>query len=298
MKVKDFVKRIVGLKKGDVLDDYLIIRNLDLKYGRLFYKKKYSTSDVIAVLKSFGIGEGSNVFVHCGWDAFYNYTGNERELIDQILNLIGPQGTLAMPAIPLLRNGKLFNVKRTVTSAGIIAEVFRHYPGVKRSANVRHSVCAIGPLADELTATHNQSLIRFDEHSPYFKMCVHDFKIVSLGLPAYFIGTIMHCVEATLWREIPYFHDFYDYEHKVERHYIDENGEEQSYMEYGDKCGVRSLFSRNQVILRLFFDKSKRNKARLSNLSLSYVEAAYTYHRLCELARRGIIIYIKPRYHR
>ena len=297
MSFLSLIKRLAGLKPNEILDDYLIRRNFDIKYGRFFYRKKYDTIEIINALKSLGVGPGSNVFIHCGWDAFYNYTGSENELIDSIIDLIGPQGTLAMPAIPLLRKGKLFNLKRSVTSAGILAETFRRYPGVKRSANVRHSVCALGPLAEELVGSHHHSLIRFDENSPYYKMCMMDFKIVTMGLPAFFIGTIMHCVEATLWREMPYFKGFYDFENKVERHYIDEDGVEQSYFEYADRQGVRSLFFRNQIILKKHFDKKERGKVRVSNLQISYVDASYTYQRLCELARRGIVMYIKPKFH-
>lgn len=299
MAALDLIKKAVGLKKTDLLDDLLIRQNWNIKYGPFFHRRKYGTKDIIDVLKGFGIGRGSNLFIHSSWDAFYNYLGNEQELIDAVLDLIGPEGTLAMPAIPLIRKGKLFNVKRSVTSAGLMPETFRHYPGVKRSANVRHSVCALGPLAEELTGTHHQSLIRFDENSPFYKMCkTGDFKVVSIGLPAYFIGTIIHCTEATMWREIPYFRSFYDFEHKVEHRYIDEEGMERSYWEAGDRCGARSLFSRNQRILRRWFDPTKRGKKRISNLWVSYVDADYTYQRLCELARQGVVLYIRPKFFR
>ena len=291
------IKKLVGLKKTDVLDDYLIWRNLDIKYGPYIHRKKYQTKDLIDILKGFGVERGSNVFIHCGWDAFYNYEGSEKELLDAIIALIGPEGTLAMPAIPLIRKKK-FDVRKTVTSAGFLAETFRRYPGVKRSANVRHSVCALGPLAEELTNSHHKSLIRFDENSPFYKMCQLDFKVVTMGLPAYFIGTIIHCVEGTLWKEIPYFRDFYDTEHLVRQEYVDAEGNDSFYLEATDRCGVRSLFMRNQWLLHRYFDKHYRAKKKISNLQVSYVQAEYTFRRLCELARQGIVFYIKPRYHK
>lgn len=293
MNIKTILKKILGLKHSDVLGIPSIYTNLDRKYGSLFFRKKYSTNDIINKLRLWGITEGSNVFIHCGWDSFYNFQGDECELIDAVLSLIGPKGTLAMPAMPLIRK-KTFDVRKTITKAGMLAETFRRYPGVQRSANVKHSVCALGPLAKELTCSHHKSLIRFDENSPYFKLCKNNFKVVSLGLLPYFIGTIIHCVEATMWREVPYFASFYDFDNLIEQHYIDVDGIEKTYFEASERGGVRSLFSRNQYILMRYFDKKYRGKARISNLFVSYVDADYTYTRLCQLAKDGIFLYVKP----
>ena len=298
MNLKKRVKRILGLKESDLLSFVPIKRKLQLKYGKFFHKKKYTTKEIIDVLRSLGINEGSNVFVHSSWDFFYNYLGTEDELVDAILELLGPQGTLAMPAMPLLKKNKVFNVKKTVTKAGMLAEAFRIRNGVMRSCNVVHSVCAYGPLAEELVSTHHQSVIRFDEKSPFYKTILHDFKIVSMGLEPYFIGTIIHCVEATMWKEMPYFKEIYDFDHLVERKYIDYDGIEKSYFEATELKHVRSDHYRNNIILKLFFEKKHRGKRKLSNLCITFVDAKYTYKRLCELARKGIVLYIIPRFHK
>ncbi len=296
MEFNSLLKRCLGLRRSDVLGLPTIYKTIDRKYGHYFFHQKYSANDIINCLRTFGISKGSNIFIHCGWDAFYNFQGNEKDLIDALIELIGPEGTLAMPAMPLLKKKK-FDVRKTVTKAGLLAETFRRYPGVERSANVKHSVCALGPLAQELTCTHQNSLIRFDENSPYYKLCFHNFKIVSLGLLPYFIGTIIHCVEATMWRTVPYFSRFYDFNNLVEQYYIDKNGKEQSYKEASERGGVRSLYIRNQYLLKRYFDKQFRGKARISNLFIGYVDAEYTYNRLCELAKKGIVLYIKPKFH-
>lgn len=298
MDFKSNIKKLLGLKQSDLISFIPIKRRWQLKYGKYFYKKKYTTDSVIEALKKLGIDRGSNLFIHSSWDFFNNYLGSEDELIDAIIDMIGPEGTLAMPAMPLLRKNKIFNVRKSVTNAGFLAEAFRKHEGVLRSRNVKHSVCAYGPLAEELTATHHESLIRFDEKSPFFKTIQYDFKIVSMGLEPYFIGTIIHCVEATMWQEMSYFADIYDFDHLVEQHYIDYDGEERVYYEAKELKHVRGDHYRNNYLLWRYFDKRHRGKTRVSNLVITYVDAKYTYERLCELARKGIVLYIIPKFHR
>lgn len=293
LNYKKIIRSAIGLKQSESISSLNIQRRFEDIFVKPFCKKKFKTEDVINVLKNFGIKKGSNIFIHSSWDLFYNYEGTPEELVQAVIDFIGPEGTIAMPAIPFIRK-KTFDVRRTVTKAGIIPEVFRKHPGISRSANVRHSVCAIGPLANELTKDHHLSQIRFDENSPYYKICQLDFKVISMGLPSYFIGTIIHCVEATLYKEIPYFSKIYDTKKLVEQKYIGYDGVEHSYFEFGEKVTLRSDYYKAQYILWRYFDKSKIKKARLSGLPLSIVEAKYTYEKLCELARKGIVLYIYP----
>lgn len=53
-----------------------------------------------------GMKNGSNIFIHSTWDEMYNYNGSEENLIDAILEVIGPEGTLIMPACPYYVKGK------------------------------------------------------------------------------------------------------------------------------------------------------------------------------------------------
>ena len=297
MSFKQLLRKVLRLKDSDLISFVPVKKRWQLKYGKYFYRKKYTTEEVIDTLVHLGIGQGSNLFVHSSWDFFYNYLGNEDELIDSIIDLIGPEGTLAMPAMPLLRKNKVFDVRKSVTKAGMLAEAFRRHEGVLRSRNVLHSVCAFGPLAEELVSKHHQSLIRFDENSPFYKTIQYNFRIVTLGLDPFFVGTIIHCVEATMWKEMPYFAELYDFEHLVQRKYIDYDGMEKSYFEATEIRHVRSDHYRTNYIIWRYFDKHYRGKAKISNLCVTYVEARYTYDRLCELAKKGIVLYIIPRFH-
>ena len=134
-RVIRIIKGILFLEQTDSLSVFYILKRWNIRFGRFFYHKKYSTADIVAVLRELGVNKGSNIFIHSAWDSFYNFKDDIESLLDSIINLIGPEGTLAMPAIPVTKPGKIFNVKRTPTSAGMLAELFRRYPGVSRSRN-------------------------------------------------------------------------------------------------------------------------------------------------------------------
>lgn len=293
--IKNIIRELLGIKKNETISSQNIVKKYHKVVINRIYRKRYSTEQIIDILKSMGIGKGSNIFIHSSWDSFNNYDGTPEALINAIMELIGETGNIAMPAYPLIRK-KTFSLKRSVTKAGILPEVFRKMPGVYRSANVRHSVCAWGALAMEITSTHHLSKIRFDEYSPYYKMINLGFKTISLGLPTYVMGTFVHCVEATLWKEIPYFKSFYDFDTLVEQRYIDYNDIERKYYEYKDTFITRNDYFRNQYLIKRYFDKQYLKKQRISNLLIGCTDAQYTYKRLCELAQRGITIYIYPRF--
>lgn len=187
---------------------------------------------------------GSNIFIHSTWDEMYNYNGSEENLIDAILEVIGPEGTLIMPALPLLRKGKIFDVKKSITGAGTLAETFRRYPGVKRSINVQHSVCALGPQSDFLLKEHHLGESCWDEKSPYFRLSQIDALVFTLGLRRYYIGTMLHCVESVLRKSYPYYSSFYTRE-PVKHEYIDYDGEHKYYYCYDNRY-VRYKFFSNQ----------------------------------------------------
>lgn len=289
------LKKILFLEQTDNLSVLFIVKRWNIRFGRYFYHKKYTVADVIAIMQELGVKKGSNIFIHSSWDTFYNYEGNLEELLDAIIELIGQEGTLAMPAYPIKKNGKVFNVKRTPTAAGMMPEMFRRYPGVLRSCNERHSVCALGPLADYLTCDHHKSLIAFDENSPYYRICEKNFWVISLGMPPYYIGTYQYVSQTVMRHEIPYFAQFYneDKHHVVE--YIDYDGEKKSYEEIDELHFIhRKTYWKGKYIVKKFFEKGHYNIRKISNLYISAVDANYANEKFIELAKKNIFLYSYP----
>lgn len=159
-------------------------------------------------LKSAGIQPGDTILVHSSWDRLRFAFDSPSEVIRTFLTFLGPEGTLAMPAIPKLPSDDLptIDFDFVISKAGLVSEVFRRFPGVTRSVSNNHSVCAVGPNASFLTDSHHLSVTTWDKWSPYRRMA---------SLPnAWFVGfgvgrglrsaTALHCVESELL-DHPYF---------------------------------------------------------------------------------------------
>jgi aminoglycoside 3-N-acetyltransferase len=141
------------------------------------------------------------------------YQGKPRDLLDLLLRLVGPERTLAMPAFffgsakfynrDYYRKHPRFDVRRTPSQMGLVTELFRRRPGVMRSLHPTHSVCALGPLASELVATHHRSPWACGELSPFGIMGRRKTVIVGLGKEYSRSLTQVHAMEEILHDRFP-----------------------------------------------------------------------------------------------
>lgn len=291
---KNRLRKILGIPPNEGLSLESLILTWRLRLGRHFFKKQYSAHDVVEAMKSMGMRGGSVVFIQSRWAEFYNCISDPEDLIDSILEVIGPEGTLGMACMPLMLEGKTFNVKKTPTNAGFLAEAFRRYKGVKRSINIHHSVCALGPKADYLVSEHYLSETPWDKKSPYYRLSEVNALVFGLGLGKYWIGTIIHCVDSLLKDEVPYYHDMF-YTEKTEYKYIDYDGEEKSYWCYdmpltGPKKRIGSYIL-NRKLAKKF---SSRKFKQVSNLQMTCYDAKDVVATVVALGRKGIDSYWTP----
>lgn len=281
------IKRLLGIDNFEAFK-----KKQKRKIAQLKYKKKFNVDDLINVMKAMGMDKGSVVFIHSSMTEFYNYTGTANELIDKIIEEIGEEGTLMMPAYPkIIENFDDevdFDVLNSPSGAGYLSEVFRKRPGVKRSINLQHSVCAYGKLADHFVSEHYRSLTAWDEFSPYYKMSQINTLVFAFGLP-YFLGTIIHCTESALRNKYIYFQLFF----KKEKSFRYRNAE--------GVIGVCHYLTHDfarrrskKLIIKKYFDKSQFKKTRVSNLSVEVVDAKYTLDLYLQLAEQGITMYSVP----
>lgn len=298
-QITNIIKKTLGIS-----DWSLFIKNLRKNIGKVFYKKKYTAKDILQEMIKMGMQPGDVVFIHSSMKEFYNYQGTAEELIQVILDYLGSDGTLVMPAYPPnffsisstcltenyqgLQDEVKFDVKTTPTGAGYLAEVFRKMPGVKRSINLQHSACAIGKYADYLLSEHHLSKTCWDEKSPYYKLTLLNAKVFSFGLP-YFISTVIHCTDSLLFGKYEFFDYFFG--RSITYNYRDENG----------NIGVHSMLTQDSMkrrnkkkMIRRYFSKDQFKKSKLSNLRIELVYAKYTHDRFMELAQEGIVMYSLP----
>jgi aminoglycoside N3'-acetyltransferase len=147
-------------------------------------------------LQQSGIRPGGVLLVQSSFDRFYNFSGTAVDVLSVLEEVIGPDGTLLMPAHPEYKPGGpyRFDVRRTPASTGMLCELFRRRPGVIRSRHPTHSVAGIGPRASVLLADHHKDPLSCGALSPYAKLVEYDGQLLGLGLePGW--SSFLHVVE-------------------------------------------------------------------------------------------------------
>src|SRR3954469_11381674 len=149
------------------------------------------------------------VYVHSGMDGL-NLSFPFYRILFLIQEIIGAGGTVVFPTYPnhrissyeWLKQGNVFDIRRTPSYTGILTEFARRQRKAIRSLHPTKSVCAIGPAARELTATHQLSPYPYDTNSPYYKLIAGGGKIVGLGATTNYVS-FGYCVDDAFKDEFP-----------------------------------------------------------------------------------------------
>ncbi len=105
-----------------------------------------------------GVASGMTVMVHSSLGKIGWTEGGPVTVIRALLETLGLQGTLVMPAeSPAQPDPQqlVFDPRTTPTTMGAIPEAFRTFPGTLRSNHPLVSVCANGREASEITRQHS-----------------------------------------------------------------------------------------------------------------------------------------------
>jgi aminoglycoside 3-N-acetyltransferase len=174
-------------------------------------------------LEALGLAPGATVMVHASLSALGYVVGGPEAVVEALIGVIGPTGTLMMPAhsgqytdpgswrnppvpvdwVETMRESMppFDKAKSPTRMMGAIAEYFRLAPGVRRSNHPTVSAAAIGPNMATLLDGHslNQGL---GEGSPQARLYDLDGRILLLGA-SHANNTSMHVAE---YRAIPHDH--------------------------------------------------------------------------------------------
>jgi len=134
-----------------------------------------------------GLAEGDIVCVHSSLKSIGYVDNGPAALIEALIEMVGEGGTVVMPVFTysFLKNDGMepepFDVDNTPSKTGLITEVFRKWPGTRRSIHPTHSVAVRGKRAEYFTAGHILTSA-FGLDSPLHKILIAGGKILLVGV--------------------------------------------------------------------------------------------------------------------
>lgn len=171
--------------------------------------------ELIKHFKACGVSEGQAIFVHTSLKSLGFVVGGAETLIRSLLEIVGEEGTLMMPSQtwknldpstgvhweepeewwPIIRkNWPAYDKEVTpAIGMGVVAEMFRKWPGAKRTNHPARSIAAVGKYAEYITEEHDLSNI-FGEDSPLDKLYKLNGYVLLIGV-GYEKNTSLHLAE-------------------------------------------------------------------------------------------------------
>jgi aminoglycoside N3'-acetyltransferase len=262
------------------------VRQQKLWLSKKIYRRPVSIVNLRQQLIDLGVKPGRTLWVQSSWNEFYNVPLRPSEMIELLRDLLGPNGTLAMPAFPIDPNpDRLFLVDRAAVYTGLLCEVFRRTPGILRSIHLTSSVCAVGPNADFLVRDHHLTAMPWGKDSPFWRLAELDARMLGIGAGFNFM-TPLHAVECLLFDEVPFFRSVFD--GTIRYRWQRANGET------GGHEFMRRIGDIRPQRLRRHFGPDICVDTKISNLSILAADAKPFIERAVNLGRRGITMYIQP----
>ena len=163
-------------------------------------------------IRSLGASEGGILIVHSSFNALKPTGLTPKEVIAGLRGLVGPAGTLAMPAIPIIRGepqgeakfddaayDKVFeyNPQSTRIATGALPKALMGLPGAARSRHPGNSMVAVGRSAEAMMRDN----LAGDRPSPcgpgssWEYAYRHDARIVAIGIDLVHSLTMIHVAE-------------------------------------------------------------------------------------------------------
>ncbi|MCP4547828.1 MAG: AAC(3) family N-acetyltransferase [bacterium] len=175
---------------------------------------------IIDVLRGWGLGEGDLVVLHSGYRGIRAGGSSPDDIIDAFLAVIGPTGTLAMPAIPYWPeapklydrmvadvNDLVFDYDPAETPAwtGAVPGAMMKRPEAVRSLHPLNTMIAIGPQAEPMMRDNlaGERPLPCGPTSSWQFVYENDCKIVAIGADLAQSLTMIHLAEDVMGEQWP-----------------------------------------------------------------------------------------------
>jgi len=152
-----------------------------------------NTEKLINDLEAMGFGQGDHVALGVSLKALGLGKQAATTLLDSLLSVVGPNGTLIVPAFTrtcshsewLLNNSPVFDQKNSPAYTGQFSEFMRSQPQAFRSSHPTNSIVALGAAAEQVTQSHTKST---PAYSCYSTLADLGGKSLSIGIGDSFVG--------------------------------------------------------------------------------------------------------------
>ena len=157
---------------------------------------------IVEDLKKLGLKEGDNVLLHSSLKSIGYVKGGARTVIQAVVDVISPSGTLIVPTYSLKgtmyatckTKNYIFDPHSSPTGLGNIPATFLNFHNKYRSIHPTHSVSAIGKNAKFITEAHHQASSTFGADSPWDRLMKLNGKVMALGVTIWPIP-LVHVLE-------------------------------------------------------------------------------------------------------
>lgn len=228
------LNEIMKFQDVEVLMRKVYLNNKYIQHNKnkfLNYLKNESKSEqirdglydkVINKINGLNIKAGDILLVHSSMDGLSKAEYEPRRFIDELIKLVGTNGTLVFPAYPKYKviNGiETYNPQKSLCWTGMMPNVFCTYEGVVRSKFPYNPLAAIGRYSSDMMKDNLKGVYPHGKNSAW-EFCINkDMKILFLGISAQYCNTVVHAAEDLLEQQWP-IRDWY--ENKA--YQIEENG--------------------------------------------------------------------------
>ncbi len=150
--------------------------------------------ELVAGFKAADLEPGDVVLVHSSYKAFGAVDGGPQTVVDALLEVLTPSGTLIMPTFNFNFNkGEAWDVKTTPSHMGVLTEIVRVNPESRRIFHPFYSFAIMGKLKDELTKVRYKD--SYGKESIFMRLRELDAKIMVIGLTYTHSMTFFHHIE-------------------------------------------------------------------------------------------------------
>lgn len=145
-------------------------------------------------LRELGLQAGDVVLVHSSYKSLGEVEDGPQTVIDALLEVLTPEGTLIMPTFNFNFNkGEPWDVNNTPSHMGVLTEIARINPQARRVFHPFYSFAILGKLKDELTRVRYKD--SYGTESIFMRLRQLDARIMIIGLSYTHSMTFFHHVE-------------------------------------------------------------------------------------------------------